>query len=294
MKQVSNKSVILLILGVFLVAMVVIMASSPKKQQAVATGQTTSQPSGQAPVQSGTPVLPPRVQGGQANGTGVATPPAVSPTAERSAATTPTVPATPATPTPPVTATTPASTPADKPASASAQSGGATATQPGPGTRAANATSSVAANTTSTRGTNATSPATGRTATSQANGAQNQPQTPAKPATVAEPTVDAKAVHSLQSASLHFQGQGMVLRITAKEPFTCKSFALPSPDRLVVDLGGTWQNMQAPTVPGNNLVSKVRLGNQSGGPRLVLDLARALKSHELVRLSPTSVEIRMQ
>lgn len=89
--------------------------------------------------------------------------------------------------------------------------------------------------------------------------------------------------HTLRSINLGFSGQRMLLRIEAGDAFPVKTFALTGPDRLVVDFPGSWKGMKAPTVPENNVVSKVRLGDQPAGPRLVLDLKGPLKNHTVER-----------
>ncbi len=120
--------------------------------------------------------------------------------------------------------------------------------------------------------------------------------TPAAKPDTAKPlaVTPAKGPHSLKNISLHFKGKGVLLRIESDNAFTGKTFVLPGPDRMVVDLAGEWNNMRAPSVPSNNLVKGVRIGKQSGGPRLVLDLARPPKSHEAVRPSPTLMEITVE
>ncbi|MDL2279164.1 AMIN domain-containing protein [Desulfovibrio sp. OttesenSCG-928-G11] len=93
----------------------------------------------------------------------------------------------------------------------------------------------------------------------------------------------AHAAHSLTGISLTPSGQGLRLRIEADSAFVCKTFILTGPDRLVVDLPGAWKGMKAPQVPQNALVKHARLGQQPGGPRLVLDLSGPLKQHRTER-----------
>ncbi|SBV95972.1 exported hypothetical protein [uncultured delta proteobacterium] len=113
-----------------------------------------------------------------------------------------------------------------------------------------------------------------------------------KPETQANPGgSQMKKSLTLVNISLHFKGGGMALRIEADAPFSYKTFALPSPDRYVIDLVGTWDNMRAPTVPSNNMIKSARAGKQAGGPRLVLDMLRAPKKHNVVWVSPTVLEI---
>lgn len=99
--------------------------------------------------------------------------------------------------------------------------------------------------------------------------------------------------HALKTINLAFAGQDMLLRIEAGDPFPCKTFVLTGPDRLVIDLPGTWKDMKAPSVPQNRLVNKARLGQQNSGPRLVLDLSGPLKGHKVERKG-NAVEILVQ
>ena len=103
-----------------------------------------------------------------------------------------------------------------------------------------------------------------------------------------------KKMLTLVNIGLHFKGNGMALRIEADAPFSYKAFALPSPDRYVVDLVGTWSKMRAPTVPSNHMIKSARAGNQPGGPRLVLDMQRTPKKHSINWISPTVLEILLE
>lgn len=98
----------------------------------------------------------------------------------------------------------------------------------------------------------------------------------------------------LKNISLHFKNNGMALRIEGDRQFSYKTFVLPSPDRYVVDLVGSWVNMRAPKVPSNQFIKSVRVGKQAGGPRLVMDLQRAPRKHNVVWLSPTTLEIQVE
>ncbi len=116
------------------------------------------------------------------------------------------------------------------------------------------------------------------------------PRTPAKP----ESGGNARKSLTLANIGLHFKGSGMALRIEADAPFSYKTFALSSPDRYVVDLVGNWDKMRAPTVPSNNMIKGARVGKQPGGPRLVLDMQRAPKKHNVTWVSPTVLEILIE
>lgn len=125
--------------------------------------------------------------------------------------------------------------------------------------------------------------------------AQAAPAVPvtAKPETPS-PAEQVKKSLTLRNMGLHFRGNGMVLRIEADGAFSYKIFALPSPDRYVVDLVGDWKNMRSPSVPSNTMVSGVRLGKQAGGPRLVLDMQRPPKKHTVTWVSANVLEIYIE
>ena len=113
---------------------------------------------------------------------------------------------------------------------------------------------------------------------------------PAKPVTPAP----MKKSLVLKNIGMHFKEKGVVLRIEADGGFSYKTFVLPTPDRYVVDLGGSWSGMRVPTIPANNMVKSARVGSQAGGPRLVLDLQRAPKKHRVTWVAPTVLEIYME
>ena len=123
---------------------------------------------------------------------------------------------------------------------------------------------------------------------------QDNGKTPAAPAAPAkEPALSDKGAHVLNDIGLHFSGQNMQLRIEADTPFPCRTFVLNSPDRLVIDLPGTWKGVKAPSVPQNRLIKAVRVGSQPNGPRIVLDLSAAPKGHKVQR-NGNVVEILVQ
>ena len=99
--------------------------------------------------------------------------------------------------------------------------------------------------------------------------------------------------HTMKALGLHFSGSKILLRLEATSAFPFKTFSLTGPDRLVVDLPGTWTGLSAPAIPGNKLVTGIRIGNQPAGPRLVLDLSRKAKT-TIQRISDTIVEIILE
>ena len=111
---------------------------------------------------------------------------------------------------------------------------------------------------------------------------------------VREENLSLTAAHALRAIELRFSDRKMILRIEADGAFPIKSFFLPDPDRLVLDLPGKWTGMKAPTVPQNKIVKAARLGNQTTGPRLVLDLNGPLKNRSVQRINAGTVEITLE
>jgi hypothetical protein len=83
----------------------------------------------------------------------------------------------------------------------------------------------------------------------------------------------------------------MFLSIEADSPLPVKYFVLTAPDRLVIDLPGTWKNLAAPAVPQNMLVRNLRIGRQADSDRIVIDLSRKIKNDSLIRINDKKVEI---
>jgi hypothetical protein len=108
--------------------------------------------------------------------------------------------------------------------------------------------------------------------------------------TVSAASVAAGNGNILQT-SLKFRGLGMFLSIEADSPLPVKYFVLAAPDRLVIDLPGTWKNLTAPVVPQNMLVKNLRIGRQTDSDRIVIDLSRKIKNDTLIRINDKKVEI---
>ena len=123
---------------------------------------------------------------------------------------------------------------------------------------------------------------------------QTQPvQTNRQTSQAAQNQLSDKGTHSLKNLALQITGDKIRVRIEADDAFPCKSFILTGPDRLVIDLPGTWKGMKVPSVPQNDIVKTIRHGKQATGPRLVLDLSKTLKNHSVQR-SGNVVEIVLQ
>lgn len=110
---------------------------------------------------------------------------------------------------------------------------------------------------------------------------EQKPETkPEKP--VAEQAA-AGGTHKMQSIKFEYQGSDMLLVMNADSQFEYKSFQLASPERLVVDVIGTWNGVDLPSVPSNRLIKGVRGGKTDRGYRIVLDLKETPKGYETKR-----------
>lgn len=179
---------------------------------------------------------------------------------------------------------------AGQPVAAPAQTTAAPAAQPAatpqapaspaqPAQPAANATAAQPGGTPAQPAATATEPSPAATSTAQG-----------KPATASVPAGSG----SITDISLHFRDKGMYLSIEGDGPLPAKYFVLSQPERLVVDLPGTWKGLKTPSIPSNNLVKAVRVGRQGNADRLVLDLQAPITKHELKRLNDKKVELYFQ
>jgi len=84
----------------------------------------------------------------------------------------------------------------------------------------------------------------------------------------------------------------VVLRIEANNPISARSFPLTDPERVVLDLSGSWR-VQLPSVPANNLVGSIRQGIQPDATRLVLDMRAKTQSVELIQIGTHVVELHI-
>lgn len=119
-------------------------------------------------------------------------------------------------------------------------------------------------------------PAKAENAKSEAGKAETAKTEPAKgDAAKQDKAPAAKGAAEQQRAITRFvvfsREKGATVRLVGTSPIRYASMPLSNPDRLVVDLDGQWQ-IKAPGVPGNPLVSNVRIGNAAGKTRVVIDL----------------------
>ena len=82
-------------------------------------------------------------------------------------------------------------------------------------------------------------------------------------------------------------------RLTGVSALKGKAFALKEPDRLVVDLDGSW-GIDLERTPGNHLIKSVRAGSQEANTRLVFDLLKAPKAFKLVQVDPKTLELQIR
>lgn len=115
---------------------------------------------------------------------------------------------------------------------------------------------------------------------------------PQPPATQGQATASrSEGSGRILDISLHFRDQGMFLSIEGNGPLPAKYFILSQPERLVVDLPGSWKGLKSPVVPSNNVLKSARTGRYGNADRLVLDLVGPIKTHQLTRINDNKVEI---
>ena len=113
--------------------------------------------------------------------------------------------------------------------------------------------------------------------------------------TVDEASLSATATHTMGGVLVEKKGKGFVVRITTTDStFPFKVSQLPGPDRLIIDLPGTWKKASAPEVPGGLIATGSRLGNHPTGIRIVFDLTRPVKVASRTRPNATTVELVLE
>lgn len=86
--------------------------------------------------------------------------------------------------------------------------------------------------------------------------------------------------------------KGATVRLAGTAPISYKSMELVNPDRMVVDLEGTWQ-IKAPGVPKNAVVTNVRLGKEGKKTRIVIDLSQKARSRFILSQDRMTLDIRL-
>lgn len=88
-------------------------------------------------------------------------------------------------------------------------------------------------------------------------------------------------------------GDGASVRIAGNTTLAYKTMHLKSPDRVVVDLEGTWA-VKAPGVPNNKAVKNVRIGKQGDKTRIVIDLSRTPGAVNFIKINAETMEVRVK
>ncbi len=88
-------------------------------------------------------------------------------------------------------------------------------------------------------------------------------------------------------------GDGVTVRIDSLQTLGYKAMRLNSPERIVLDLNGTWK-VKAPGVPKNEFVSNVRIGVQKNGTRIVIDLKKAPSSIRYLKYGEVGLDVRIR
>lgn len=88
-------------------------------------------------------------------------------------------------------------------------------------------------------------------------------------------------------------GDMVIVRMEGSEALNAKTMHFKGPDRLVVDLPGTWA-IKAPGVPANKYVSNIRIGKQTDKTRIVIDLKQAPGGVNFVKSGAATLEARIR
>ncbi len=107
-----------------------------------------------------------------------------------------------------------------------------------------------------------------------------------------KPEAKTAVTNTLTALTFAPSGREGVLRIVAKEPFEYKTFALPQPQRIVVDVLGHFTALPKPVLRENSLVSDVRVGWRENGIRVVLDLTGNTKhAFDVEKTAPEQLKL---
>lgn len=129
---------------------------------------------------------------------------------------------------------------------------------------------------------------------------ESAPQTAPSSQTTLSPPAPPKAVpvkpaapKAIEKISVSAAGDGATVRINGNTALAYKTMHLKDPDRLVVDLEGTWA-IKAPGVPPNKAVKNVRIGKQGSKTRIVIDLSRTPAGVNFIKVDADTLEVRVK
>ena len=97
----------------------------------------------------------------------------------------------------------------------------------------------------------------------------------------------------ITNAVLTMDGDVVTLRMEANGPISGRSFMLPSPDRVVLDIAGDWK-LAVPRVPSNRMLRELRLGARGDGIRLVFDMRVKPNKATLKQAGSRVLELRIR
>ena len=66
--------------------------------------------------------------------------------------------------------------------------------------------------------------------------------------------------------------KGATVRLNLGQTISYRQMLLENPDRVVIDVTGSYKDLKAPGIPDNPLVTNVRLGHYDNRTRIVVDL----------------------
>ncbi len=102
-----------------------------------------------------------------------------------------------------------------------------------------------------------------------------------------------KVAKTIKKITVIRAGDGTTVRLDSSEVPQYKTMRLTSPERLVLDLDGTWK-LRAPGVPPNNFVSNVRIGDHKEGTRIVIDLKKIPGDIRYLKYGETGLDVRIR
>ncbi len=126
--------------------------------------------------------------------------------------------------------------------------------------------------------------------------AQTPPQpelTPVQTPPQEEPKVSSTATNRIEDISILSIGNGVTVRLKCTKLPIFGHMLLTSPDRVVLDLNGTW-DVKTPTIKENEFVYNIRVGQQKRGTRIVIDLRKAPKDVRYLKYEQTDLDVRIR
>jgi hypothetical protein len=85
----------------------------------------------------------------------------------------------------------------------------------------------------------------------------------------------------------------VTLRLEGNAPLRGNAFLLADPDRVVLDIAGTWK-VEAPRVISNRMVRSLRAGSRESATRLVFDMRVRPRRATLNQINAETVELSIR